>query len=213
MPDMRLNQKAVSTVQQQHAKTRCLITQTFVLLLLSALPLLAQTVETNSLANADGKTLLAAIPELEWTQDYMIANGWMKPGQIVSKKAMMFSKTNYTLLGVTGEIIFNFNDTKQFPRSGYSLWLCFELKDAAVGSTKGDGDFVSLYKALAKICTSPEQRRGLPDRSRSRIEWTEIGATNQYSISLDRRVRGDVVERCLEIYVSPKGSKIEPIIL
>src|SRR6266542_4840943 len=60
--------------------------------------------ETNNAEISDEQRLLAAIPQLQWTQDYLVSSGWLKPGQKVFEKANNFSKKNYELFGITGEV-------------------------------------------------------------------------------------------------------------
>ena len=62
----------------------------------------ANQCRNNNAPNSDEQRLLAAIPQLQWTQEYMISNGWLKPGQQVFEKANNFSRKNYGLFGLTG---------------------------------------------------------------------------------------------------------------
>jgi hypothetical protein len=150
--------------------------------------------ETNNAPNSDEQRLLAAIPQLQWTQEYMISNGWLKPGQQVFEKANNFSKKNYGLFGLTGEVSFFFH--KRFLND-----FSFYIDDGEVGTSKGDAEFAKLYKAVSSICPKSEKRSG--DKSSSSIEWAITGSTKKYSVKLTRRVFGERIERGLRIWIDP----------
>lgn len=155
---------------------------------------ITKTVGMDKPAMTDEQRLLAAIPELQWNQDRFVSEGWMKPGQIVMPKANNFSKKDSVRFGLTGEISFLFTDQRLLDCSFY-------IVDGEAGTTIGNEDWNSLYKAVKAICTSPEKRTG--DAKSSAVSWTVMGEVNEYDVKLTRRVFGTTIERGLEILIKP----------
>jgi hypothetical protein len=147
-------------------------------------------IQTNNITYTNEQQLLTALPQLRWTQTYMVRSGWLKPGQGVLPKANTFSKKDFRLFGVSGEIQVLFDQSAFGGERPYSVGFWVE----------GDEHFATLYRAVKKVLTVPERRSG-DAQSGSRIDWDIKGETNQYQVAIVRRVFGNEIERSLEVDV------------
>jgi hypothetical protein len=142
-------------------------------------PKLPAEVQATNVARLSEKQLLAVVPQLEWTLEYMVSNGWLKAGQNIRTNTNYFSKKNYRLLGISGEIQFLYDRTLFGGKKPFFVGFWVE----------GEDDFAALYRAMKKAALVPEKRSGEAGSS-SRIDWRIEGATNHYEVGLVRRVLG-----------------------
>lgn len=149
---------------------------------------------TRSPSSTSEQRLLAIIPELEWSQERFVAEGWMKPDQVLQPKANNFSKKNVMRFGVPGDVNFLFDDKRLLDCSFY-------ISDGEVGTHIGDDDWTKLYNSIKTICNVPEIRTG--DASSSSIYWKISAAAKEYDVRLTRRVFGTTIERGVEISIKP----------
>lgn len=128
----------------------------------------------------------------------MFTEGWKMSGKINSKTAN-FSKLNYALSGIPGEIELLFDQHKLI---SLSFW-----------ADKSDADFAKLYEFLKRVCNSPGQRKINGDDDR-RINWVISGSTNRYEVELSHRTwklsKSVEVERGMTIFIKPPILEIAP---
>jgi hypothetical protein len=98
----------------------------------------------------------------------MFTKGWKLTGRIHSE-TVYFSKSVYTLSGITGEIGLLFD-------RGNLIHISFYTDGS-------DTDFSKLYQVLIRACNSPGQRV-INGKDDSEIDWTVLGSTNRYDIQL-----------------------------
>jgi len=152
----------------------------------------AATGKKVNLPKSDEQYLASSIPELTWSKDFMVKNGWLKPGQDPSKKTSYFSKKNYPLLGATGEVQFLFEEERLFNFAFY---------------VDTDDDFSTVYQHLRKGLTASEKRSG-DAATGSRIEF-QIQGEKSYKVAFVRRIFGKEIERSLEIDIHVPAAKNE----
>lgn len=131
--------------------------------------------------------LIDVFPQLLWKKRDLIANGWAKPGQDLSKKSCYFEKKKYSFNGIVGEMQFNTEGEKQ-------ICVAFFID--------GDNnDFLKLHQVFERACDLPTVEREVLDKNDNDIKWIVLGATNKYCIHLVQRQFGRDVERSVEAYV------------
>jgi hypothetical protein len=119
----------------------------------------------------------------------MFTTGWKMSGRIHSD-SVNFSKSSYTLSGITGEIQLLFDRDKLI---SLSFW-----------TDGSDADFAKLYQVLIRACISPGERT-INSKDDSQINWTIAGSTNRYDVQLSNktwRLSNPVeVERGMTIFI------------
>ena len=119
----------------------------------------------------------------------VFTEGWKMTGRLESQSAA-FTKVNYTLSGITGEIEMLYDGDRLISFSFYT-----DGNDAA---------YARLYQLLVRACSSPG-RRTLDDKENGKVEWTIAGNANSYEVQMSQRRFKSELERGVTIFV--KGRK------
>jgi hypothetical protein len=102
----------------------------------------------------------------------MFTEGWKMSGQIHSD-TVNFTKSGYTLSGITVEIQLLFNRDKLI---SLSFW-----------TDGSDRDFANLYQVLVRACNSSGERT-VSSTDDSQIDWTIVGGINRYDVELSHKI-------------------------
>jgi len=102
----------------------------------------------------------------------MFTEGWKMSGRIHSD-TVNFSKPDYTLLGITGEIQLLFDRDKLV---SLSFW-----------TDGSDADFAKLFQVLTRACGSPGERTSY-GKDDSKIDWAIAGSANRYDVQLSHKI-------------------------
>jgi len=145
--------------------------------------------------NSDAEALkLAKEMESVFREDgdvKMFTEGWKMSGRVHSQ-TVNYSKPNYTLAGIVGEIQLLYDRDTMI---SFSFW-----------TDGSDTDFAKLYKVLVGACSSPGQRV-INGKDDSEIKWTVLGGTNHYDIVLshsrfqNKLENAVVLERGMTIFI------------
>jgi hypothetical protein len=101
--------------------------------------------------------------------------GWKMSGRI-HQTTVNFSKKNYALSGISGELQLLYSDDKLI---SLSFW-----------TDGSDADFAKLYRVLVAACNSTGKRE-VQDKNDSKVKWVVVGNTFRYDIELSHRRWGN----------------------
>lgn len=140
-------------------------------------------------ANSDDQAFkLAKQIEIVFKKDddfRIFTEGWKMSGRVHSN-IVTFTKSTYTLSGITGEIHLLFEHDKLV---SLSFW-----------TDGSDADFAKLYQVLVRACNSPGERT-VNGKDDSKINWMMAGSTNRYDVELSHKRWAAELERGMTIIV------------